>query len=419
MKKYIILVFFFSSSAFAYDEARHCDTWKNGEYWSCPANGTDCGDGTFVNIVVVGDASYLECVAPPAPVEHCGASGQGTMVNGTCVMPPDPPPPPPPPTCTLNGVTVPNNVDGSCPNLPTPDCNGYKSNVNGVDVPNACAPQDNCYSNGAIIPHKADGSCPTNSSPPPSDNCAVPLVAGVCPPNETISNPDGSCAAGFIPTFEQGVPDFYCVKDPDFVTPAAAKDAKAAASTSAADAAAAKAAADAAAAADAKAAADADPSLVNVTLSNNAAKTAADSKAAADSAASKANTDALNSNTASLGLGKLSMDSLKGSIDNLTGELKKPKKTDCEIAAAAGKHPAGCSELGDPSTDGTELGTKDRPLTFSPPSSGGGSCPAPRPLVLHGYTLSFEWTPICDFMAMARPIVIAAAYVTAALIVLL
>jgi hypothetical protein len=240
---FLFLVLFVGS---AYANNEQCNVWTNWGFWACPPNGSACdpGDGTMSGTLDTSQGTH-NCVAPPPapppalvkdcngqlipvgdtctpitpPVEHCGATGTGTMIDGNCVEPPPPPPPPPPPECKLNGVVVPNNSDGSCPSLPTPDCNGYQSTVNGVNVPNACSPDKNCYSNGAIIPHSPDGSCPSNSTPPPFDNCAVTPVNGVCPPNETIRNPDGSCAAGFVSTVDSTSSVSYCVKDPNYVPP--------------------------------------------------------------------------------------------------------------------------------------------------------------------------------------------------------
>ena len=57
------------------------------------------------------------------------------------------------------------------------------------------------------------------------------------------------------------------------------------------------------------------------------------------------------------------------------------------------------------------------PMSFQPyGSSRGGSCPAPRQASFFGRSLTISYQPICDFATMIRPLIIALAYFSAALI---
>lgn len=78
-----------------------------------------------------------------------------------------------------------------------------------------------------------------------------------------------------------------------------------------------------------------------------------------------------------------------------------------------------CSQLGDIPTD-TPTPVTSQPLnvTFTPPASVAGACPAPITKTLSGgFQVVQSFTPVCDFAGMMRPVVIAAAFLGAAFIV--
>jgi hypothetical protein len=75
-----------------------------------------------------------------------------------------------------------------------------------------------------------------------------------------------------------------------------------------------------------------------------------------------------------------------------------------------------CAKLDDGKD--TTLETKDKPITITPDSgwgSGGGACPAGRTLS-HGAVYSFQ--PICDFASGVKPVLIAVAWLGAALLLI-
>lgn len=78
-----------------------------------------------------------------------------------------------------------------------------------------------------------------------------------------------------------------------------------------------------------------------------------------------------------------------------------------------------CQQLGTTPTD-TPLTVASQPLnvTFSPPNSVAGSCPAPVSRTLSGgKTIAMSFQPACDFAGMMRPVILAAAFLGAAFIV--
>ena len=84
-------------------------------------------------------------------------------------------------------------------------------------------------------------------------------------------------------------------------------------------------------------------------------------------------------------------------------------------------HPnvSACLELGTVPTDIPSAVTS-QPLnvTFTPPSSVAGTCPASYSKTLTGgKTIVFSFGPVCDFAGMMRPVVLAAAFLAAAFVV--
>lgn len=78
-----------------------------------------------------------------------------------------------------------------------------------------------------------------------------------------------------------------------------------------------------------------------------------------------------------------------------------------------------CSQLGDiPADTPTPVTSQSLNVTFTPPSSVAGTCPAPITKTLSGgFQIVQSFTPVCDFAGMMRPVVIAAAFLGAAFIV--
>jgi hypothetical protein len=83
-------------------------------------------------------------------------------------------------------------------------------------------------------------------------------------------------------------------------------------------------------------------------------------------------------------------------------------------------HPerAGCAGMDD--VPDQELENKDVPVSVSSWGSwgGSGSCPAPAQASFLGRPLSFSYAPTCQFLTGVRPVVIASAWLAAALIVI-
>lgn len=102
--------------------------------------------------------------------------------------------------------------------------------------------------------------------------------------------------------------------------------------------------------------------------------------------------------------------------NNYDGTTTTKAETDlCKLHPTA----AACLELGSLPTDTTPTVTS-QPLnvSFSPPTSVAGSCPAPVTRSLtHGKTVTMSFQPTCDFASMMRPVIIAAAFLGAAFIV--
>lgn len=104
-----------------------------------------------------------------------------------------------------------------------------------------------------------------------------------------------------------------------------------------------------------------------------------------------------------------------------------PTSSECDSTGADGENDGmcrpgdksvGCSELGDiPSPDA--VGNVNKSVVFTQDSGWGaanGTCPAPRVLNLHFGTVEMPWTLICDFATGIRPLILAFAYLSAALI---
>lgn len=75
-----------------------------------------------------------------------------------------------------------------------------------------------------------------------------------------------------------------------------------------------------------------------------------------------------------------------------------------------------CQELGEHEPDG-ELGEEERALSWLPELSAAGSCPGPITLSIMGSTQSLEWSSVCDLASGVRPVVIALAWLSAAVFV--
>lgn len=97
-----------------------------------------------------------------------------------------------------------------------------------------------------------------------------------------------------------------------------------------------------------------------------------------------------------------------------TGEPPPPEEQSkfCEEFPDA----SACQELGEHEPDG-ELGEEQRALSWSPELSAAGSCPAPITLSIMGSTQSLEWSSVCDLASGVRPVVIALAWLSAAVFV--
>lgn len=97
-----------------------------------------------------------------------------------------------------------------------------------------------------------------------------------------------------------------------------------------------------------------------------------------------------------------------------TGEPPPPEEKSkfCEEFPDA----SACQELGEHEPDG-ELGEEQRSLSWSPELSAAGSCPAPITLSIMGSTQSLEWSSVCDLASGVRPVVIALAWLSAAVFV--
>lgn len=76
-----------------------------------------------------------------------------------------------------------------------------------------------------------------------------------------------------------------------------------------------------------------------------------------------------------------------------------------------------CAELGDENPDEPELPEEDRDFEFASEMTAVGECPAPIELSILGSTHSLAWTPLCDLASGVRPVVIALAWLGAAVFV--
>lgn len=90
------------------------------------------------------------------------------------------------------------------------------------------------------------------------------------------------------------------------------------------------------------------------------------------------------------------------------------KKSECEKNPKA----VGCAELGDtPAAE--DILKRDIPITFNPVSiPENATCPAPINLNIAGHNIPIDYDPICQFAAGIRPVFLAVAYLSAALIMI-
>lgn len=75
-----------------------------------------------------------------------------------------------------------------------------------------------------------------------------------------------------------------------------------------------------------------------------------------------------------------------------------------------------CQKLG--ALEAEELPDQVVPLAITPEEgfgSSAGSCPADKPLTVLGVSMAFKWGPVCDFANGIRPVVVAVAWLSAAL----
>mgnify|MGYP001076138991 CR=1 FL=1 len=75
-----------------------------------------------------------------------------------------------------------------------------------------------------------------------------------------------------------------------------------------------------------------------------------------------------------------------------------------------------CQKLG--ALEAEELPDQAVPLAITPEEgfgSSAGSCPADKPLTVLGVSMAFKWGPVCDFANGIRPVVVAVAWLSAAL----
>ncbi len=92
-------------------------------------------------------------------------------------------------------------------------------------------------------------------------------------------------------------------------------------------------------------------------------------------------------------------------------------KTD-EQQSLCEKHPdvVACQKLGT-APEAKPVPNEDRQLSIQPDTGwgeGGGSCPAPKTVQVHGFQLSMPFDLLCDFAAGIRPVVIGLAWLAAA-----
>jgi len=90
------------------------------------------------------------------------------------------------------------------------------------------------------------------------------------------------------------------------------------------------------------------------------------------------------------------------------------KKSECEKNPKA----VGCAELGDvPNAD--DIGKKDIPIVFTPVAiPENATCPAPINFTVGGHHMSLDYAPLCQYAAGIRPVFLAMAYLSAALIMI-
>lgn len=86
-------------------------------------------------------------------------------------------------------------------------------------------------------------------------------------------------------------------------------------------------------------------------------------------------------------------------------------KDECE------EHPdrVGCADLGDP--EDFDLPEQDRSMSWAPAFSASGSCPSDKPFTVGGRSFSMSWVPVCDLATGVRPVIIAVAWLSAAVFV--
>lgn len=101
-----------------------------------------------------------------------------------------------------------------------------------------------------------------------------------------------------------------------------------------------------------------------------------------------------------------------------TSEKPSAEKTDLCI-----DHPEiiACQIFKPDTVEPTVIPNVDKTITLSPDSGWGpsnGSCPAPKVITVHGQTLSFSLSMMCEFMTAVRPVILAVAWLSAVLLML-
>lgn len=96
------------------------------------------------------------------------------------------------------------------------------------------------------------------------------------------------------------------------------------------------------------------------------------------------------------------------------GDKPKPE----EQQSLCEKHPdvVACAKLGN-APEAQPVPNEDRQLSIQPDTGwgeGGGSCPAPKTVQVHGFQLSMPFDLLCDFASGIRPVVIGLAWLAAA-----
>lgn len=98
-----------------------------------------------------------------------------------------------------------------------------------------------------------------------------------------------------------------------------------------------------------------------------------------------------------------------------------PSDKPIENADLCEKHPdiVACAKMDEVQPE--DVDNEDKPLTITPENGWGNenaACPAPVTKQVAGLNLEMSWQPFCDFAKGIRPVVIAMAWLSAALLVL-